>query len=366
MKEPANLSHQEWMKRALRLAARGEGLASPNPMVGAVVVSNGALAGEGYHLYDRRTHAEVAALRMAGSRSRGADLYVTLEPCCHQGRTPPCATAVVEAGVRRVFVAVKDPNPLVEGKGISYLRRRGVEVEVGLCRNEAARQNEAFFHYIRTGRPFVTLKLAMTLDGRIAASSGESKWITGAKARAYVQRLRFRSDALLVGIETVLADDPSLNVRWKQEKRITRVILDSRLRCPGGARLFESGDPVVIFHGEAKSDHDMERLGGRAALVRVSSGDRGLDWDEILTELGQRSITSLLVEGGGQVGASLLARHQANRLNFFYAPKILGSEGKDGIGPLGLQSLVEAIPVCKTSIRRLGDDFLLDGVLGDP
>ena len=351
------------MKRALRLAARGEGRASPNPMVGAVVVRDGVLAGEGYHVYDLRTHAEAAALRMAGSRSRGADLYVTLEPCCHQGRTPPCAAAVAEAGVRRVFVAVEDPNPLVEGKGISYLRRRGIEVEVGLCRNEAVRLNEVFFHYIRTGRPFVTLKLAMTLDGRIAARSGESKWITGARARRYVQRLRFRSDAVLVGVETVLADDPSLNVRWKKEKRITRVILDSRLRCPAEARLFESGDPVVIFHGPEAAAADLRRLGSRATLVSVTSGAAGLEWDLVLAELGRRSITSLLVEGGGRVAASLLAGHRANRLNFFYAPKILGGDGISGIGPLGLQPLAGAIPAFKTSVRRFGEDFLLDGLV---
>jgi len=364
MEESFKQDHRNWMKRALRLAARGKGLASPNPMVGAVVVRDGALVGEGYHLYAKRDHAEVLALRQAGDRSRGADLYVSLEPCAHVGRTPACAVAVAEAGIKRVFVAVGDPNPLVAGQGIEYLRRRGVEVEVGLCREAAARLNEAFFHFIQTGRPFVTLKLAMTLDGKIAASGGESKWITGPRSRRRVQKTRFASDAILVGIETLLVDDPSLNVRWKQGKRITKVILDSRLRCPVGARIFDSADPVIIFHGPSTSDEDRRRLQSQATLVEVGTGRAGLEWDAILAELGRRSIAGLLVEGGGRIAASVLGEGRVNRLNLFYASKILGSEGIDGIGPLGNRSLSDAISLSEFSVCRLGPDFLLDARLG--
>ncbi len=363
MEEPVERDHREWMRRALRLAARGEGLASPNPLVGSVVVRDGSIVGEDYHVYAKRDHAEVLALRQAGDRSRGADLYVNLEPCAHVGRTPPCAVAVAESGIKRVFVAVEDPNPLVAGQGIEYLRRSGVEVEVGLCREAALRLNEVFFRYIRTGLPFVTLKLAMTLDGKIAASGGESKWITGPRSRRRVQKMRFASDAILVGIETVLADDPSLDVRWKSGKRITKVILDSRLRCPDQARLFDSSDPVMIFHGSSASDRDRRRLHPRAALVEVTAGPAGLDWDAILAELGRHSIAGLLVEGGGRIAASLLAEGHVNRLNLFYAPKILGAEGIDGIGPLGDRSLAEAIALSDVSLRRLGPDFLLDARL---
>ncbi|RPI27190.1 MAG: bifunctional diaminohydroxyphosphoribosylaminopyrimidine deaminase/5-amino-6-(5-phosphoribosylamino)uracil reductase RibD, partial [Acidobacteria bacterium] len=237
------------MKRALRLARRGVGRVSPNPLVGAVIVKDGIIVGEGYHVYERKDHAEVVALRAAGPLARGADLHLNLEPCSHFGRTPPCVESIIQAGIRRVSIATLDPNPLVSGQGIEALRKHGIEVHEGICREEALRLNEKFFHFIQTGRPFVLLKLAMTLDGRIATASGESRWITGEAARRIVHGWRYEYDALLVGVNTVLADDPSLDTRGSRQKPLTKVILDSGLRTPATARLFSTPGAVVIFHG---------------------------------------------------------------------------------------------------------------------
>ncbi len=350
------------MRRALRLAARGFGRTSPNPMVGAVVVRKGEIVGQGYHVYARRDHAEVVALRQAGPQARGAELFVSLEPCSHFGRTPPCVETIVKAGVSRVLVAVEDPNPLVRGRGIRYLEQHGIEVEVGLCASQAAELNAAFFHFIVHRRPFVTLKLALTLDGKIATRTGESKWITGPQARRRVHRLRYGSDAILVGIETVLRDDPSLDVRWRRRNGITKVVLDSSLRCPAAARLFESGDPVVLFHSAGLSKSADPASEGRAELVPIAPCGDGLDWAAILDELGRRNITSLLVEGGARIATSLLEASLANRVELFYGPVLVGGDGLGAVGTLGIDHLSDALRVEDLRVRRLGDTVLLTGV----
>jgi diaminohydroxyphosphoribosylaminopyrimidine deaminase / 5-amino-6-(5-phosphoribosylamino)uracil reductase len=355
-----------YMRRALRLAARGAGHASPNPMVGAVVVRNGRVVGEGYHRYDLRDHAEVEALRRAGDAARDSDLYVTLEPCVHTGRTGPCAPLIVEAGVRRVFAAVEDPNPLVSGAGIAYLRERGVEVSVGLGRDKAAELNRAFFHYIATRRPFVTLKLALSLDGKIATREGESKWITGPKARRRVHRMRYGADAILVGIGTILADDPSLDVRGRRRNRITKVVLDSSLRCPPTARIFLSGDPVVVAHGPNPDEEGRRVLRDRARLLEVPAGDGGLAWDALLEELGRLRVLDLLVEGGSRVAASALASGLVKRIAFFYAPRIIGGDGLSSVGDLRIGRLEECLRFKSVRVRRLGPDLLVEAVPDDP
>jgi diaminohydroxyphosphoribosylaminopyrimidine deaminase / 5-amino-6-(5-phosphoribosylamino)uracil reductase len=351
-----------YMRRALRLAARGAGRASPNPMVGAVVVRNGRVVGEGYHRYDLRDHAEVVALRRAGEAARGSDLFVTLEPCAHTGRTPPCSPLIAESGVRRAFVAVEDPNPQVSGAGIEYLRRRGVEVLVGLCREEAAELNRAFFHYIVAQRPFVTLKLALSLDGKIATRGGESKWITGPRARRRVHRMRYRSDAVLVGVGTVLADDPSLDVREPRRNRVLKVVLDSRLRCPPAARIFVSGDPVVVFHGPNVADAVKRPLLDRARLVEVPAEGLGLAWDSLLAELGRLKVLDLLVEGGSRVAASAISAGALNRIAFFYGPCVIGGDGLSGVGDLGIDRLAGCLRFTTVRTRRLGPDLLVEAV----
>lgn len=358
------LSRDEmYMKRALRLARKGRGLVSPNPMVGAVVVRNGRVVGEGFHRYDRVEHAEAIALRHAGELARGAALYVTLEPCSHQGRTPPCVEAALQAGLKRVVVACADPNPRVGGAGIERLRAGGVSVEVGTCRPEALRLNEVFFHFIQTARPFILLKLALTLDGRIAAPNRTSRWITGEMARRLVHRTRFECDAVMIGSGTLLADDPELSVRSKRNKSIRKVILDSRLQTSPQARIFQSGDPVTIFHAPGANpgrSRSLARMG--ADLIAVEKEKTGLHWDRILEELASLGATSVLAEGGGRVAASLVEKGLPNRYHLYYGPKLVGSKGIPSFGPLAVETMEDAPRLVVERIRRLGPDFLVDAV----
>ena len=346
------------MLRAIQLARRGAGRVSPNPLVGCVVVRDGRIVGEGHHLFDRKDHAEVVALAAAGSAARGADLYVSLEPCHHQGRTPACTHAIVSAGVGRVFAAVRDPNPRVSGSGIDFLRHSGIEAQVGLLEEKATRLNEHFFHFISHRRPFVLLKLAQTLDGKIAGAGGEARWITSQAARRFSHRLRYQSDSILIGVETLLRDDPSLDVRWKRPNSILKVILDSRLRTPPNARIFDSKDSVLIFHGKTVPRN--ESLSARAELVPVPDTPSGLVIDAVLDELGRRQVTSLIVEGGSRVATSFLQARAVQRIHFFYAPKILGDGGLSAIGALGDGDLSRAFQVESLRARSLSPDILID------
>lgn len=363
---PTDAKHLLFMKRALQLARRGAGRVSPNPLVGAVIVRDGRIVGEGYHVFQRKDHAEVVALRQAGERARGADLYINLEPCSHFGRTPPCARAVIDAGVRRAFIAVRDPNPLVAGQGIAALVQNGIEAHEGICREESAALNEKFFHFIQTGRPFVLLKLALTLDGRIATGTGESRWITGEAARRVAHKLRYEFDAVLVGVNTLLCDDPSLDTRGSRRKPLTKIILDSRLRTPSQARVFSSPGPVLIFHGPDAPPDRTAALGQKALLLPATTNSTGLDWDCVMAQLGERKITSLMIEGGGRIAASALACGVVQKLALFYAPKILGSEGLPGVGPVHVEHLSDAIRVEAVKVRRLGPDLLVEGRVTAP
>ncbi len=357
------MPHLKFMRLALALARRGYGQTSPNPMVGAVLVRDGAIVGKGHHLYERRHHAETLALDQAGERARGATLYINLEPCSHQGRTPPCAEQLVQAGIRRAFVALRDPNPLVAGRGLQCLRDASVEVQEGLCRDEAQQLNEPFLHFIRTGCPFVILKLAMTLDGRIATRKGDSKWITSAQARQRVHRLRYGCDAILVGAETILQDNPSLNVRWKRRNSIAKAVLDSRLRTPPDARLFDSRDPVWIFHAPEASVPPPEDYPSGTELIPVPRGSDGLNWQEILQELGKRRCQSLMIEGGRQVAASALKSGVVQKTEFYYGPRIIGGDGMPAVGEMGFDCLQDCLQLERLSSRRLGSDFVVAGYL---
>jgi diaminohydroxyphosphoribosylaminopyrimidine deaminase/5-amino-6-(5-phosphoribosylamino)uracil reductase len=357
------------MKLALRLAAKGAGWVSPNPMVGAVVVKGGKLLGKGYHRRAGLPHAEVEALRDAGAAARGADLYVTLEPCNHQGRTPPCTQAILAAGVRRVVIATRDPNPRVTGGGADYLAAQGLEVAVGLLEAEARRLNEAWFHWVETGRPWVMAKAACSLDGKIATVGGESQWLTGPAARTLGHRLRHRVDAIVVGIGTVLADDPQLTVRLPRGpgRDPIRVVLDSRLRLPLTARMLhlDSAAPTWVATTHQALPETIRALEGAGAQVLVLPGEAGrVPLPALVAELGARQVQSLLVEGGAETLGTFFDERLVNQFYFFFAPKILGGQKAPGaVGGQGVIHLGEAHIARNLKVRRLGGDLLVSGYL---
>ena len=357
------------MKMALRLAAKGAGWVSPNPMVGAVVVQAGEVVGRGWHRRYGGPHAEVEALRGAGDLGRGATLYVTLEPCNHHGKTPPCSEAVLAAGVNRVVAATPDPNPRVSGGGGAFLQERGVQVEFGLLAEEVRRLNEAWFTWVETGLPFVIAKAACSLDGRIATRTGESQWLTGEAARGFGHRLRHECDAILVGKGTVLADDPQLTTRLPRTrgKDPIRIVLDSRLGIPLTARLLHLNSPAptwIACTGAAPAEkiQAIEALGREVLVLPEENGRVALR--PLLEELGRRRVQSLLVEGGAEVLGSFLDQRLVDKFYFFYAPKILG--GKDAypaVAGQGAARLAEAHQARNLSLRRIGPDVLVSGYL---
>jgi diaminohydroxyphosphoribosylaminopyrimidine deaminase/5-amino-6-(5-phosphoribosylamino)uracil reductase len=361
---------RRFMERALELAAKARGRTSPNPMVGAVIVKDRRIIGEGYHERAGLPHAEVVALRQAGERAEGATLYVTLEPCSHWGRTPPCSRAIIEAGIDEVIVATLDPNPLVSGKGIAELRRNGVKVRVGLMEEEARRLNEFFLKHITTGLPFVILKLAMTLDGKIATASGESRWITSEKSRLKVHEIRDQVDAVMVGIGTVLKDDPSLTTRLPggRGKDPIRVVVDSHARTPPTAKVINprSIAPTIIATTPMAPDDRVKRLREAGAEVVVLDRDESgrVNLKSLMEYLGKRPVQSLLVEGGSEIAASLLTEGLADKVMFFIAPKIIGGkEAPTPVGGSGIERLSDAIKLEKIEVERIGSDILIQGYI---
>jgi diaminohydroxyphosphoribosylaminopyrimidine deaminase/5-amino-6-(5-phosphoribosylamino)uracil reductase len=357
---------ERFMRRALELAERGRGLTSPNPLVGAVVVtSSGEIVGEGFHVRAGGPHAEIEALRAAGARARGATLYVTLEPCSHQGRTPPCAPAVIEAGVARVVASVSDPNPLVSGRGFAELRAAGIEVVVGAGAADAERQNRVFLTAMRERRPHVTLKAGMTLDGKIADRHGASRWITGDAARQRAHRLRSESDAIVVGIGTVLRDDPELTVRlgqpWPREP--LRVVLDTAARTPVDARLIRAGQPshAVIAVGVDAPDGRVRDLAASGATV-VSCGTRDghVDLGALLAELFAREVRAVLVEGGGEVHGAFLDAGLVDRVAMFAAPLLIGGRSATPVVAGAGRELKSAVRLGGFTVTPLGDDLLVE------
>lgn len=346
-----------YMALALELARSAAGQTSPNPLVGAVVVKDGEVVGMGAHLKAGQPHAEVHALRMAGERAKGATLYITLEPCSHYGRTPPCADAVIQAGISRVVVAVLDPNPLVAGQGVSRLIAAGVEVTVGIGEAEARRLNEVFFHYITTRRPFVTVKTASTLDGKIATVTGHSRWITGEEARGQVHELRRRHDAILVGVGTVIADDPELTARTAGTatgRQPVRVILDRRLRTPLDARVVNDGKaPTWIVTSAEAPAEKRAALEERGVTVLVPDGP--VTVEQVLDELGARGITSLLVEGGAEVNGSFLRARAVQKIVAYLSMKLVGGAGAPTpFGGPGLERMDEAVPLADVEWEQVG------------
>jgi diaminohydroxyphosphoribosylaminopyrimidine deaminase/5-amino-6-(5-phosphoribosylamino)uracil reductase len=354
---------EAFMRAALAEARRGLGRTSPNPAVGAVVVRRGRIVGRGHHAHAGGPHAEVVALRAAGRAARGADLYATLEPCDHFGKTPPCSRAILEAGVRRVFVGSRDPNPLVAGRGLRRLRAHGVEVVPGILTGPCDRLNAAWFTFITAGRPHVTLKAAVTLDGRLAARTGDSRWVTGAEARAWVHRLRDRVDAVLVGAGTARADDPALTVRLPggRGRDPLRVVLDTDLRLPAALRLFteRSAAPTVVAHACASPRR--RRLPAGVELLRCARGPGGVDLSDLLAKLAARGVTHLLVEGGGAVHARFLEAGLVDEVAVLVAPKILGADGLPLTRGRGPARMADALRLEEVEVERLGDDVLVSG-----
>ncbi|MDE0333102.1 MAG: bifunctional diaminohydroxyphosphoribosylaminopyrimidine deaminase/5-amino-6-(5-phosphoribosylamino)uracil reductase RibD [Nitrospinae bacterium] len=362
------------MAEALDLAARAEGKTSPNPVVGAVVLdAHGEIVGRGWHRMAGEPHAEVLALQEAGDRARGGVLILTLEPCSHQGRTPPCAPFVVAAGVSQVIAAVSDPNPRVSGKGFAHLRANGVEVEIGVMAEEAVRQNEAYFHWWRRGQPFLTLKAAASLDGKIATRSGQSRWITGEAARNSGHHFRNKVDAILVGVETVLKDDPLLTARPSGVvgKALTRVVLDSRLRTPSHARILapQSGSSTILAATEAApltKEKALRETG--AEIIRGEADLQGrVSLAPLLESLGRRGIRHILVEGGGRVHGSFIREGLADRLLYFVAPLVVGdSEAPSAISGLDKRELQSLPRLFNVTHEVIGDDLLIQGYFKKP
>ncbi|NRR04168.1 bifunctional diaminohydroxyphosphoribosylaminopyrimidine deaminase/5-amino-6-(5-phosphoribosylamino)uracil reductase RibD [Brevibacillus sp. RS1.1] len=347
----------KYMDLALELARSARGQTSPNPMVGAVIVKDGTIVGMGAHLRAGEPHAEVHALRMAGEKAQGATVYVTLEPCSHYGKTPPCAEALIAADVRRVVVATLDPNPLVAGRGVEMLRAAGVEVAVGVREEEAKALNEVFFHYIQTRRPFVTVKTASTLDGKIASFTGHSRWITGAEARAEVHELRRQHDAILVGVGTILADDPLLTARQEEQRfgsQPVRVILDSHLRTPLDARVVQNADAKTwIFATDAAPKEKQELLAARGVKVISTAGP--IRVEKVLDTLGELGITSLLVEGGQEVNGSFLQARAIQKVVSHIALKLIGgSSAPSPFGGQGFSTMGEAVQLANVTITPIG------------
>ena len=358
---------QYYMNLALDLARKSEGQTNPNPLVGAVIVKSGKVVAKGYHEKAGLPHAEAIALNKAGTKARGADLYVNLEPCCHHGRTPPCTEAIISAGIKRVILGIRDPNRLVNGRGIRFLRKQGVEVVIGVLRRDCHKINEHFIKYITTGRPWVILKSAVSLDGKIATRTGDSKWITGSKARAYAHRLRSRVDAILVGAETVRMDDPQLTVRPKKKsmRNPVRIIVSGKGSISTSAKIFNNAHKErVIYVANASlplvRKKKLQKIGVEVLLVKYRK--KKVDLPLLMDALGKIKITSIMIEGGSEISGNALKEKLVDKLIYFLAPKIIGGKNAPGpVGGQGISRIEDFIEVKEISIEKLGNDFVIEG-----
>lgn len=358
------MNDMDYMRLALDLAAKGRGWTNPNPMVGAVIVKDGRVIGEGYHHRCGGLHAEREAFSNCTESPAGATLYVTLEPCCHHGRQPPCTDAILEAGIRRVVVGSWDPNPLVAGKGLAFLRAHGVEVEIGVLQAECDALNDVFFHYIRTKRPYVVMKYAMTLDGKIATRTGASQWITGEEARQQVHRDRHRYAAIMAGVGTVLTDDPLLTCRMEGGRNPVRVICDTHLRTPLDSQLVRSARkvPTILAVGEAAPAQATPYRDAGCQVWTLPERDGHVDLSVLMERLGATEIDSVLLEGGGTLNWAALESGIVQRVQAYIAPKLFG--GKDAKSPvagLGVELSAQAVKLKNTTVTQIGEDFLLEG-----
>lgn len=368
------MQHEDYMRRALELAQRGMGFTSPNPMVGAVIVRDGKIIGEGWHKKYGELHAERTAFAYCdenGIDCTGADMYVTLEPCCHHGKQPPCTDAVIEHGIKRVFIGSADPNPMVSGKGVKILREHGIEVVENVLREECDAVNEIFFHWITHNWPFVTVKYAMTLDGKIATRTGESKWITGEEARMDVQRERLRHSAIMVGIGTVLADDPMLTCRLENGRDPIRIICDSQLRIPLDSNIVRTAKdvPTIIAMTNFNKKYDREKREKRhiieemgCTVISTNPNPNRVNMHILMRELARKKIDSVLVEGGGELIESLFRHRIVNKVRAYIAPKIFGGrDAKSPVEGMGVCCPDNACMIENAKIQRIGNDFVIEG-----
>jgi diaminohydroxyphosphoribosylaminopyrimidine deaminase / 5-amino-6-(5-phosphoribosylamino)uracil reductase len=359
---------EKWMSRALDVAMQGVALAHPNPIVGAVLVKNGRIVGEGFHAYDRRDHAEIVALKKAGKKARGTTLYVTLEPCCTTGRTGPCTKAIIAAGVKRVVAAMRDPNPAVSGKGFAALERAGIAVRPGVLENFARRYNEDFACWIQSGRPLVTLKSALTLDGQIAQKPGSATHISGEQSRYAVQHLRHQADAILTGIGTILADDPRLTDRAGEPRRrkLLRAIVDSRLRTPMRSKIVKSArNDVVVFTlqtTDSRKARALQRAG--VEVFRVPARRGRVDLHAVIGELGRREMLSVLLEAGAALNGAALQAGIVDKMILFYAPKIMGVGGVP-MARIPSGWFAESPSLKNLKLAKSGPDFVVTGYFHD-
>ena len=353
-----------FMRRALKLAKKGEAWVSPNPMVGTVIVKKNRIIGEGYHQKFGDNHAEINAINHATETIEGSTIYVNLEPCTHYGKTPPCIEKIIACKPARVVIGTADPNPLVAGGGIKALKRSSIETTVGILEETCKRINERFFKFIRTGTPFVTLKFAQTLDGRIATSAGHSRWISSEKSLRFVHMLRSHHDAVLIGVGTLIKDDPELTIRLTRGRNPLRVVVDSRLRISPDARVLKNQNmakTIIATTGHAVSGKRtlLDKMGIETVVVEQDN-DHRVDLTKLFVELGKRNISSVLVEGGAAVITSLLTEKLTDRVVIIIAPKIVG-KGVEAVGDLGIQRMDEALRLTYRKILRKGDDLIVDG-----
>jgi diaminohydroxyphosphoribosylaminopyrimidine deaminase/5-amino-6-(5-phosphoribosylamino)uracil reductase len=357
---------EKYMLLAVALARKAEGLTSPNPAVGAVIVKGGRIVGTGYHKRCGLPHAEVCALKAAGGSARGATLYVTLEPCDHFGRTPPCTEAIIKSGIRRVVIAARDPNPITEGRGIKKLNSKGVRTSLGILEKEAVSLNKPFTKFITKKMPYVTLKLAESIDGKIATRTGDSRWITSDDAREYVQRLRLKSDAVMVGVNTVIADDPTLlpRIRRKSSKRNIRVVVDTGLKTPLNSRLLSSArsGPVLIATTRKVSGKKAAACVSKGAAVLFAKRKNGrVDLRDMFKSLARMDIMEVLVEGGGELAAALIEEKLVDKFIFFIAPKIIGGRGAvTSVEGSGAARMKDAVELKNVSVRKFSKDFMIE------
>ena len=359
----------DYMEQALSLARLALGQVSPNPAVGAVVVSGGVVVGQGYTQPPGSCHAEKVALKQAGDRAHWGTMYVTLEPCCHYGRTPPCTETIIAAGITEVHLAMLDPNPLVSGGGKEQLERQGIKVYVGECDEEARQINEAYIKFITTGLPFITAKFAVSLDGKIATKSGDSRWISGIEARGYVHNLRYATDAIMAGVNTVLADDPQLTARscggrgGSARVQPLRVIVDSKGRAPLTARVFNEPGKTLLALGRSVTPEERKNLARTDVEILELPSEEGLvDLERLMKMLGEREVTSVLVEGGGTLLGSLFDHKLVDRVVAFIAPAIIGGkEAKIAVGGKGVDKVADAIKLERVRLEKFGDDLMVSG-----
>lgn len=381
MQQTERKTPEDYMRQVLALARKGEGRVSPNPMVGCLVVKDGTVIASGYHEQYGGFHAERNALRNCRENTEGAELYVNLEPCCHYGKTPPCTEIIIEKKIKKVYVGCLDSNPKVAGKGVEILREHGISVETGILEKECRALNEVFFHYMEKNMPFLAMKYAMTLDGKIACENGDSKWVTGEEARRHVQCLRNRYRGIMAGIQTVLADDPMLNCRMEGGRNPIRIICDSRLRIPLDSQIVQTASDIETIvawnreeterdRGKKFSDEVSKKLEEAGVILidvpmAVRDGLRQLDLSWLLRKLAERGIDSILLEGGGTLNASILREHLVQRVYAFVAPKLVaGANAKSPVEGVGISQMKDAVLLQETEITMYGKDLCITGRIG--